>query len=136
MYSWYSDIPAFLSSDAAAFFSYVNFPQALPRDWFVVDAMVYELWKLWRGEYTLVDLEAVGLHMLLPGSLEVLSLRSELQDISNAFPPGPSWISYGFCITNAGGCVPSLTISEPFPALAFHVERFEEREGEGHMMSQ
>ncbi len=103
MYTWYSDIPAVRSNDAQAFLWDIDFPLSLPPSWRVFDALVYELWKLWRREYTLVDLDAVGLPLLAEGSLESMLRRVEYDNVVRAFPPGPSWISFAYCLENTRG---------------------------------
>jgi hypothetical protein len=129
LYTWYSDIPAVRSNDAQAFLWDIDFPHSLPPTWRVFDALVYELWKLWRREYTLVDLDAVGLPLRAEGSLESMLRRGEYDNIVRAFPPGPSWISYSYCLENKGACGPSSTSSADADAvsvsaaLAFHVDR-------------
>jgi hypothetical protein len=129
LYTWYSDIPAVRSNDAQAFLWDIDFPHSLPPSWRVFDALVYELWKLWRREYTLVDLDAVGLPLHAEGSLESMLRRSEYDNVVRAFPPGPSWISYSYCLENRGACGPSSTSSADAAAvtvaatLAFHVDR-------------
>jgi hypothetical protein len=129
LYTWYSDIPAVRSADVRAFLWDIGFPHSLPPNWRVFDALVYELWKLWRREYTLVDLDAVGLPLRAEGSLESMLRRSEYDNIVRAFPPGPSWISFAYCLENKGACGPSSTSSADAAAvtvaaaLAFHVDR-------------
>jgi hypothetical protein len=129
LYTWYSDIPAVRSTDVQAFLWDIDFPHSLPPSWRVFDALVYELWKLWRREYTLVDLDAVGLSLRAEGSLESMLRRSEYDNVVRAFPPGPSWISFGYCLENKGACGPSSTSSADAAAvtvaaaLAFHVDR-------------
>ena len=121
LFSWFSQPSVFEGADIAAFLAYIQYPDhavALNLKEFVY--VSYEWWKVARGEREAVDLSP---QVLLPGvkhcgSLESLSTAEQYEGLRRAYPPGPRWLSKGFCLLH-----PALCANNSAVVLLMHTDR-------------
>jgi hypothetical protein len=119
LYSWWSDIPLVLGRDVAAFLKMANYPFRRHRN-FAEEfggTYPYELWKVARGDWTMLDLSfEIGYEHC--GSLETLSKDYYYERLRERFPPGPGWLNKAFCLRFPNICKDNKNV-----ALLFHTDR-------------
>jgi hypothetical protein len=119
LFSWWSDLPLVLGRDMAAFLAYSGYPahRNSATMFEFSPAYKYELWKVARGEWQLVDLEQeIGYQHC--GSFETVSRPHYYDALRSLYPPGPRWINQGFCDLYAASCVNNSAL-----VLRFHTDR-------------
>ena len=121
LFSWFSQPSVYEGADVAAFLAYIQYPDhAVAANAKEFAYVSYEWWKVARGEREVVDLSP---QVLLPGvkhcgSLESLSLAEQYEGVRRAYPPGPRWLSTGFCLLH-----PALCANNSALVLLMHTDR-------------
>jgi hypothetical protein len=121
LYSWFSQPSVYEGADVAEFLAYIKYPNHPTATNAKEFAYVsYEWWKVARGEREVVDLSP---QVLLPGvkhcgSLESLSAVEQYEGVRRAYPPGPRWLSKGFCLMH-----PALCVNNSALVLLMHTDR-------------
>jgi len=106
MFSWFSDIPIYLTSDVRFFFSDINWP----RNCCVFDHMTYQMWKIARTEWQSIDLGTVSISNTNKSDIcvwELLELQNDpffWPNIRNRHYPGSQWRPWTFCKASPNVC--------------------------------
>jgi hypothetical protein len=90
LYSWWSDVPVVVGRDVPGFLAYAGYPARFPNPGGKEFAYLsYELWKVARGEWAMVDLSDAPVYYTTCGSLEMMWQGKDYEAVREAFPPGP-----------------------------------------------
>ena len=119
LFSWWSDLPLVLGKDMAPFLAYAGYPahRISASAYEFSAAHTYELWKVAREEWEVVDLQR-EIDFRHCGSLETLSRAHYYDAVRTLYPPGPRWINKGFCERYPASCANNSAL-----VLIFHADR-------------
>jgi hypothetical protein len=112
LYSWFSDVPVYITSDLRSFFSDVQWPHVLP--WSAFDHLIFQTWKLARNDWKSIDLsEDSGWPRLQGGGHDQSFLYQlpEFQNVTRLWAnirsrhyPGSLWRPWRFCKVSPLSC--------------------------------
>ena len=122
LYSWWSDIPVVIAADVPDFLAYIGYPVHFgsPENK-EFGHLTYESWKVMRGDWQVVDLSDDPVRYTLCGSLEMMGRAQDYEAVREAFPPGPRWLTAGFCRRHSALCEGNEAL-----VLMYHLNREEE----------
>lgn len=123
LYSRFSDIPIYITSDVKSFFSDVNWPRFLPG-FCAFDHLIYQMWKIARREWQSIDLTGDSLWPKKEGDDFVWELPELQKDpilwenVRNRHYPGSQWRPWQFCKYK-----PNLCTEDSGVVAIFHLDR-------------